>query len=194
MKNTVYLSALITACDLDEPAIWVGCLAAYNGGTLHGAWIQAAPLDEMQEAVQEILAASPVPGAEEWEIMDRNAIPREFGGSLEAVALYADTLAALADLGVNEPAEVLAAYVSWKGRPDLKSDGDTIADEVREAYAGKWDTLQDWAEAYADDCGLLEDIPAEIARYFDFESYARDFETNGDIYHGDDGHTFWANR
>ena len=53
------------------PRIYVACLAAYNAGILHGAWIDAdQPADDMYAAVREILAASPMPGAEEWAIHD----------------------------------------------------------------------------------------------------------------------------
>ena len=50
----------------DTPSIYVACLAAYNNGKLHGAWIDATQeLDTILEAVQAMLAASPEPDAEE---------------------------------------------------------------------------------------------------------------------------------
>ena len=52
-----------------NPRIYVACLAAYNSGYLHGAWIDAdQPADDIQSAVGEMLAASPIPRAEEWAI------------------------------------------------------------------------------------------------------------------------------
>lgn len=30
-----------------EPAVWIGCLACYNNGTLTGAWFQATTADEI---------------------------------------------------------------------------------------------------------------------------------------------------
>lgn len=42
--------------------IYVACLASYNNGVLHGAWIPASSdVDEMEEAVRAILRASPFP-------------------------------------------------------------------------------------------------------------------------------------
>ncbi|WP_273241477.1 antirestriction protein ArdA [Hyphomonas atlantica corrig.] len=52
----------------DTPRIYVACLAAYNNGRLHGAWIDATEPDEMMQGVRAMLAASPEPGAEEWSI------------------------------------------------------------------------------------------------------------------------------
>ena len=53
------------------PRIYVACLAAYNNGYLHGAWIDADQEPEaITEEVRAILAASPIPEAEEWAIHD----------------------------------------------------------------------------------------------------------------------------
>jgi antirestriction protein len=54
-----------------NPRIYVACLAAYNNGYLHGAWIDAAQdSSTISAAVQQMLTASPVAGAEEWAIHD----------------------------------------------------------------------------------------------------------------------------
>lgn len=52
-----------------RPRIYVACLAAYNNGRLHGAWIDAAQgEDHVWACVRKMLAASPDPHAEEWAI------------------------------------------------------------------------------------------------------------------------------
>ena len=61
-----------------EPRIYVACLAAYNSGYLHGAWIDATEgVSEMQDQVNSMLAASPIAGAEEYTIHDYE----DFGGA-----------------------------------------------------------------------------------------------------------------
>lgn len=41
---------------------WAACLASYNNGTLHGAWIEASDdVDAMQDAVNAMLLDSPYP-------------------------------------------------------------------------------------------------------------------------------------
>lgn len=53
----------------DTPHIYVACLAAYNNGKLHGAWIDATQAPEtIREAIQAMLKASPEPDAEEWAV------------------------------------------------------------------------------------------------------------------------------
>jgi len=54
-----------------EYRIYVASLSDYNAGRLHGAWIDATQdADEIEAEVQEMLAASPEPIAEEWAIHD----------------------------------------------------------------------------------------------------------------------------
>ena len=53
------------------PRIYVACLAAYNNGELHGAWIDAdQDADAIREEIAVILTTSPEPNAEEWAIHD----------------------------------------------------------------------------------------------------------------------------
>ena len=47
--------------------IYIACLASYNAGILHGAWISAPFCDD---DIAQMLANSPTPGAEEWAIHD----------------------------------------------------------------------------------------------------------------------------
>jgi len=55
----------------NTPRVYAACLAAYNNGTLHGAWIDCdQPADGIREAVEAMLKASPEPGAEEWAFHD----------------------------------------------------------------------------------------------------------------------------
>src|SRR6266849_3316457 len=44
---------------------YAACLASYNAGRLHGAWIDASTdVDEMQAAINKMLRASPYPNVE----------------------------------------------------------------------------------------------------------------------------------
>lgn len=52
------------------PQVWVGCLAAYNDGELHGDWVDAVDADDLRESIEEILKTSPIPNAEEFHFCD----------------------------------------------------------------------------------------------------------------------------
>ena len=60
-----------------KPRIYVACLASYNSGILHGAWFDAsANVDDMQAAIDAVIASSPVPDAEEWAFHDYEGFGR----------------------------------------------------------------------------------------------------------------------
>lgn len=61
-----------------QPRIYVVCRAAYDSGTLHGAWIDVTG-DEwaLWDAIQAMLAQSPIPDAEDYAIYDHE----EFQGA-----------------------------------------------------------------------------------------------------------------
>ncbi|MDT9165744.1 antirestriction protein ArdA, partial [Escherichia coli] len=55
----------------NPPRIYVACLAAYNNGILHGAWIDAAREPwAIYDDIRRMLRASPITDAEEWAIHD----------------------------------------------------------------------------------------------------------------------------
>ena len=56
--------------------IYIRCLAAYNSGILHGAWIVAsADIEELQEQIDAILKKSPMPSADEWAVHEYDGVP-----------------------------------------------------------------------------------------------------------------------
>jgi len=44
------------------------------------------------------------------------------------------------------------------------------------------------AEQYADETGLLSNIPDDLRYYFDFEAYGRDMEINGSFVETESGY------
>src|SRR5688572_12582867 len=53
-----------------NPQVFIGCLAAYNDGKIHGTWVEAVNEVELAINARFILFTSPIPGAEEWIIND----------------------------------------------------------------------------------------------------------------------------
>ena len=66
------------------------------------------------------------------------------------------------------------------------TDADEIVDMFNERFFGRFESNYDLGEYIADECGLLANVPEDIARYFDFESYGRysafDFYEDGEYY------------
>ena len=69
------------------------------------------------------------------------------------------------------------ALCAWVESGDYVAEGDTDLPSIsdfEERYCGEWDSFEDYAEQLADDIGLLDGVPEEIARYFDWDSWTRD--------------------
>lgn len=181
--------------------IYAACLAAYNNGRLHGAWIDASSdTDEMQNAINAMLRASPcpnvsvtcpecegngkpygfgesvcevckgsgnVPSSEEWAIHDYDDFPNmgEHPG-LEAIAQY---VAMVEDNDHIEPDDMRAIMADFQTVEEC-------AEALRDNFSGIYGSFRDYADECADEMiaahGAKED--SVLARYFDYEAFARD--------------------
>lgn len=159
------------------PRVWIGSLADYNNGQLHGDWVEAAiETDELEAAAQAILASSQEPGAEEWAIFDYEGFGDWRVGEYESLAMAARVARGIAEHGL--------AFAAWA---DLAGDDPERLDAFTDAYLGEYDTAEAWADEVMDDLGIqrrLDDaVPGDIARYvrLDTEQWARDAWLGGDI-------------
>jgi len=159
----------------DTPRIYVACLASYNAGHLHGEWIDAnQDADIIQEAIQEMLEKSPIPGAEEWAIHDFEG----FGGIQLDESEDIDQVAELGEL-IEEHGAAFAAYVNHVGVDFATKEG------FEEAYCGEYDSEEAYAEEVFDEL-YLHDVPDHIQNYIDYAAFARDLFM-GDNYSVENG-------
>lgn len=170
---------------MDDMRIYVACLASYNNGVLHGEWLDVtSDEDELWEGIKRVLRTSPypnveveypegsgkmVPSAEEWAVHDYDGVPSDFGEypSVEKLCQYAGLFE---ELESYEDEDAFRAYLDQVHGNDL----DSAVEDFRERYQGHHASFQDFAEEYADDVGLLSDVPDNIRCYFDYERFARD--------------------
>ena len=167
----------------NTPRIYAACLAAYNSGRLHGRWIDATQdPEDIQAEISEMLAASPIPGAEEWAIHDHEGFE---GARLEEYS------------GI-EKAHALALFIVEHGRLGGKVldhfGGDLEeAQAAFEEYAGAYRSLADFAQEITEQTA---EIPPTLVNYIDYDAIARDMELNGDVFTVqlgfDDVHVFWT--
>lgn len=162
-----------------RPMVWIGCLAAYNNGELHGDWVDAAvESEELVRSAQEILSRSPEPDAEEWAIFDFD----EFGSyrveqydPLEHVARIAR--------GIKERGHAFAAWA------ELHDGDEAMLAGFEDAFLGEYESLEAWGREVLDELNLdgflrMGAIPEAIRPYLhiDYEGWARDAELGGDVY------------
>lgn len=145
----------------ETPRIYVACLASYNAGTPHGAWIDVETPDAIVwEQIEEMLKASPQPDAEEYAIHDSENWGEFNVNEHDSIK----ELCELADL-IEEYGTFIASVVNHYG--DINDAKTAMTDN----YSGHWESIEEYAEDYLDGC---EEIPEHIAPYIDMERYARD--------------------
>lgn len=162
----------------ETPRVWVGCLAAYNAGHLHGKWVEVTPdPDDLHEAIREVIESSPEgPYAEEWFFADWEYLPSSIGGdSVETMCEYADQLDR-ADL-VGIPGYIYRAVCEDHG---MVVDPDTIScwgsGEIRDTR-----DLGDYVLSE----GLFGlEVPQELDPYIDSEAIGKDWLIDGQIIDG----------
>lgn len=163
-----------------EIRIYVACLASYNNGILHGAWIDATQgIDEIWKSVKTMLTNLPITDAEEWAIHDYEGfegIPINEYDSFETIAQYAEFIEEHGILG----AKLIAYYSGF----------DDARDAITDRYAGEYGSLSDYAEQLTED---TTQIPESLRYYIDYEKMARDLEINDvlAIEAGQSVHVFW---
>ena len=136
-----------------EPRIYIASLSDYNAGRLHGVWLSAAQEpEELGEAVQAMLAASPEPGAEEFAIHDYE----HFGPlhlneyeSLDSVSIIAK--------GIATHGPTFADWAAIVG-----TDVPEALSHFEDAYMGHYESLTDYGEDIIEAFGLRAELDEGI--------------------------------
>lgn len=165
-----------------EPRIYIADLAAYNNGHLHGVWIDAsAEVEDIQEQINTMLAASPVPDAEEYAIHDYEGFDGYRLGEYAGI----------------EAAHEIACFIEEfpEFGPALLGHLSSIEEARRAAaenYCGSFECLADYAQQLTEES---TQIPESLAYYINYEAMARDMEMGGDVFTLEVGyrevHVFW---
>lgn len=176
-----------------SPRVWVGVLADYNNGRLHGAWMDATlEPEDLERAVQFMLRHSETPDAEEWAIFDHE----DFGGyEIERYTSFA-TVSRIAH-GVARHGPAFAEWVSTVG----EQSEELLTDEAfQDHYEGEWDSLEDYVEDVLQetdfyrnlDEALERTVPEDLRRHVkvDLEGIAEEWEQGLYVVEGNNGKVF----
>lgn len=159
--------------------IFITNLGKYNEGELIGEWLDLpATEDEIDELYERIGI-----GEEYEEVFitdfesDLNIKVGEYD-NIEALNEMADEIASL-DEWELETLEALLTYFD-----DVEEALENIEDVT--IWSG-CDNMEEVAEQYAEETGLLDSIPENLRHYFDFDAFGRDLEIEGTyiFYNGD---------
>lgn len=165
------------------PRIYVADLAAYNSGFLHGVWIDAVlEVEDIQEQINAMLAASPVPDAEEYAIHDYDGFDGYQLGEYEGIEAAHEIACFIEEF--PEFGGALLAYFS---------SIEEARRAAEEGNCGSFESLADYAQQLTEE---TIQIPESLAWYIDYEAMARDMELNGDVFTLEVGyreiHVFWS--
>ena len=161
-----------------NPRIYVACLAAYNNGYLHGAWIDAdQDAGEIRDVIATMLALSPIEHAEEYAIHDHEGF--------EGVAMSAYA-------GIDKVAR-MGAFIAEHGAlgagllEQFGGNMDEAETALEDCYHGQFASLAYYMEELTTESIT---IPQALRYYVDWEAMARDAEMSGDLFtietaHGD---------
>jgi antirestriction protein len=157
MTNTTTTKPACIAQGLPEVGIYIACLAAYNSGIRHGAWIDLEECQDkddidaaqlLQAGIAWVLATSPEPGAEEWAVHDSSGLPSYLSNTewpdLGELMSWVNGLSAYVDEDWRE------AYLLECERRDQTIDDDAF----RQTYCGWYKSEENFAIELAEELGV----------------------------------------
>lgn len=157
---------------------YAACLASYNNGALHGAWIKAdTDMAAMQGAVVSMLGKSKwigdaSPLASEWAIHDSRGLGSigEYAG-LKEVARRAAISKVAAGRGI--PASVLMEAMSEAGADDAE-------DYIESWFEGTAESWEAFAQEHTEAAHDMGAVPKWISDHIDWEAMGRTMNFNGE--------------
>ena len=162
--------------------IYLTNLGKYNEGILQGEWVELPITDEELEKVFERIGIN-----EEYEEYFITDFESDFGYHVNEY----DNLDELNEIAEKiedideDQGEIVKALIH-----DLGYTVDEAIDKITDGDYIIWsdcDSMTDVAYKMVEEYGYLNDIPENVARYFDYESYGRDIGIEGTFIFMDNG-------
>ena len=160
-----------------EVGAYFACLASYNNGRLHGAWVDlelCQDREDLVEAITWILHTSPTPMAEEWAMHDHAGLPdflsRTEWPELAHLVEWAQALDSLSEAGedAGEAYRLFCENQSTIVEPE----------DFESAYLGRHDSGADYAADRAAELGLLDHLVWPF-NYIDWEGAWDELDSDG---------------
>lgn len=160
------------------PRAWVGCLACDTEGHLVGRWFETAELLELESIDPEEVHGGETIHDEMWAFDSENYLGKDGEMSASDAIRGAKLWAEIVDVLGPESDQVaaLAAWYSDSYPNGADIDAWELARDFEDAFDGWHESWTVYAEDAAVDQWPELSYPAEgtLARYFDWEAYARD--------------------
>ena len=161
----------------DSPALYCGTYGKYNSGNLSGMWVDVSTFDDYEDFVNFCLAIHADESEPELMYQDFENMPD---------SLYHESMGEKEFNKIEEYCELCDDYgvsavddfLEWYSPEDL--------DNMNDAYAGVYDSKEDFAREIVNGCYDLEKMMGDLSYYFNYEALARDLFL-GDYHFGSHG-------
>lgn len=163
-------------------SVWIGNLGDYNAGILRGDWfdLDDYDLDELTAIVEELTNNGQNDYLIADSVSDYGVEVSEYE-NLESLYEKYNIVKDIIDEYGENAADVIAAYTN-----NISDDLNNISSYEFYFYSDCY-TMADVAFEYLDQTGGLGEMPEHLRNYFDYESYGRDMEIEGNFYYAGGG-------
>lgn len=169
-------AGIATGCP--DVGAYIACLASYNNGTLHGAWVDlevVEDVDDIKECIAWVMATSSEPGAEEYALHDYSGLPGyltdsewpDFAALLEYIEVRAEFT------GRGAASRLKAFELICEDRRATVS-----ADDFNENFCGFYDSGAEYAQDLACDTGAINNNMQWPLDCIDWDEAFRALEMN----------------
>lgn len=170
--------------DLKEARIYVGTYGKYAGGSIAGAWLNLDAYESKDEFIEACLELHKDESDAELMFQDWENIPDGLTGESWLSENFFELRNEIAELSLGEQ-EAFWAWCEDCPYDILSESPHNLLEAFRECYLGCYESEEDFAYEFVEECYALEDFARS---YFDYEKFARDLFM-GD-YHYADGYVF----
>ena len=148
-----------------SPALYCGTYGKYNSGKLCGMWVNVSTFDSYEDFKTFCKAIHADENDPELMYQDFENMSR---------SLYRESMGEEEFNEILKYCELCGDY--WVSAVDdfLEIFSPEDLDRMPDAYAGVYDSEEDFAREMVNDCYDIEKMMGDLAYYFDYEAYARD--------------------
>lgn len=162
---------------LSEVKIYVGTYAKYNDGSIFGKWLTLGDYDNLEEFYAECKKLHA--DEEDAEFMFQDYETHDIlKGFISEYGINSDIFE-IAEMLEGKDIEMLEAYFSLGY--DITEEN---IQDAEDKFFGYYNNATDFAEDYAEQTCMLNEIPENIRYYFDFEKFGRDLSHDFQEFNG----------
>lgn len=149
----------------DSPSLYCGTYGKYNSGNLCGMWVDLSTFDSYDDFVNFCYAIH----ADE---ADPELMYQDFANMPDC--LYHESMGEKGFEKIMEYCELCDEYNVSAVEDFLEFYSPEDLDRMHDAYAGVYDSEEDFAREIVSDCYDLDKMMGNLACYFDYDALARD--------------------